>query len=154
MVNSRWRWTLLCFASSYIMSWLLFSWFYMLIANDNNDVSKINPSATPCLVGIQAFAGYFLFSVETQHTIGYGSRYLTSNCPEGIFLISLQMIMGVALCGGMASIVYTKMIRPHKPHSTSLFSKFCVVRFTYLNQIKIILIILRFRFVKEMELCV
>lgn len=127
LVNSRWRWTILCFASSYVLSWLLFAWFYMLIARDNDDVSETNPSQTPCLMGIYGFAGYFLFSLETQHTIGYGSRFITSNCPEGTFLISLQMIMGVAICGGMASIVYTKMVRPRAPHSKALFSKTAVV---------------------------
>ncbi|KAK5649067.1 hypothetical protein RI129_003959 [Pyrocoelia pectoralis] len=127
LVNSRWTWTLICFASSYILTWLIFAACYMLIAQDNNDTSKDNPSKTPCLMGIQGFAGYFLFSLETQHTIGYGSRYITSNCNEGTFLISLQMIMGISLCGVMTSIVYTKMVRPQNHSTTALFSKVCVI---------------------------
>uniref|UniRef100_A0A1Y1NKS0 Inward rectifier potassium channel C-terminal domain-containing protein n=1 Tax=Photinus pyralis TaxID=7054 RepID=A0A1Y1NKS0_PHOPY len=127
LVNCRWTWTLICFASSYILTWLIFAACYMLIAQDNNDISKDNPSKAPCLMGIQGFAGYFLFSLETQHTIGYGSRYITSNCNEGTFLISLQMIFGISLCGVMTSIVYTKMVRPHNVPTTALFSKVCVV---------------------------
>lgn len=123
LVNSRWIWTLVCFASSYLLTWLIFAVSYMLIAHDNNDTS----TDEPCLVGIQGFAGYFLFSLETQHTIGYGSRYITSNCAEGTFLISLQMIMGISLCGVMTSIVYTKMVRPYNPPTTALFSNVCVV---------------------------
>ncbi|KAF5307534.1 hypothetical protein FQR65_LT06890 [Abscondita terminalis] len=127
LVNSRWIWTLVCFASSYLITWFIFAMSYMLIAHDNDDISKDHPSDLPCLVGVQGFAGYFLLSLETQHTIGYGTRYITSNCPEGTFLISLQMIMGISLCGVMTSIVYTKMVRPYNPSTTALFSKICVV---------------------------
>ncbi|KAF5283885.1 hypothetical protein FQA39_LY04705 [Lamprigera yunnana] len=127
LVNSRWIWTLVCFASSYLLTWSIFAVSYMLIAHDNNDISEENPSETPCLVGIKGFAGYFLLSLETQHTIGYGTRYITSNCAEGTFLISFQMIMGISLCGVMTSVVYTKMIRPFNQLTTALFSKVCIV---------------------------
>ena len=30
------------------------------------------------------------FSVETQHTIGYGGRQTTEECPEAIFIMSVQ----------------------------------------------------------------
>ena len=33
---------------------------------------------------------YFVFSVETQHTIGYGGRQTTEECPEAIFIMSVQ----------------------------------------------------------------
>jgi potassium inwardly-rectifying channel subfamily J len=43
------------------------------------------------------FASVFLFSVETQHTIGYGSRQTTERCIEAIFMQSLQSVVGVMI---------------------------------------------------------
>jgi hypothetical protein len=51
----------------------------------------------PCVLAIHNFASAFLFSVETQHTIGYGTRQTTERCPEAIFLESLQSVVGVII---------------------------------------------------------
>ena len=51
----------------------------------------------PCVLAIHNFASAFLFSVETQHTIGYGTRQTTEKCPEAIFLQSLQSVVGVII---------------------------------------------------------
>lgn len=48
----------------------------------------------PCLVGVHSFTTAFLFSVETQHTIGFGTRATTEECPEAIFILCLQAIAG------------------------------------------------------------
>ena len=45
----------------------------------------------PCISEIDGFAATFLFSLETQHTIGYGTRQTTTNCPHAIVLMSLQV---------------------------------------------------------------
>ena len=45
----------------------------------------------PCISEIDGFAATFLFSLETQHTIGYGTRQTTTNCPHAILLMSLQV---------------------------------------------------------------
>jgi hypothetical protein len=51
----------------------------------------------PCVGNIHGFASTFLFSIETQHTIGYGYRYTTEECPEGIFVMCIQSIIGVMI---------------------------------------------------------
>lgn len=99
----------------------------MLISNSNGDFDVENPSETPCLSGITGFPGFFLFSIETQATIGYGTRYINHYCPEGTFLMALQIIMGSAICGGMVSIVYVKMARPLTLQCKKLFSTHAVV---------------------------
>lgn len=53
-----------------------------------------NPDWTPCVVGINSFASCFLFSIETQHTIGYGSRSTSEECPEAIIIMCIQSIVG------------------------------------------------------------
>ncbi|KAJ8897287.1 hypothetical protein PR048_002633 [Dryococelus australis] len=52
--------------------------------------SSDNAEWTPCVLNVRSFTSAFLFSVETQHSIGYGSRSTTEECPEAIFLMVLQ----------------------------------------------------------------
>ncbi|XP_065168752.1 G protein-activated inward rectifier potassium channel 3-like isoform X1 [Atheta coriaria] len=127
IVDSRWRWTVLSLSSSFLLSWFIFAVAWMLIANVNGDLDPDSPSPTPCLVGNIGFGGYMMFSIETQQTIGYGSRYITNHCPEGTFLMCLQIILGCAICGAMVSIVNAKMVRPFQMYSKGLFSKKAVI---------------------------
>ena len=46
----------------------------------------------PCILQVDGFASSFLFSLETQHTIGYGSRQTTTECPLAMMVVSLQVI--------------------------------------------------------------
>lgn len=48
-------------------------------------------------MNIYSFTSCFLFSVETQHTIGYGSRHTTEYCPEAIIIMCVQSITGVMI---------------------------------------------------------
>lgn len=97
----------------------------MLISLSNGDHDK--DATDQCLEGIDGFWGYLLFSVETQSTIGYGKRIITNNCPEAVFTLCVQMIFGFGLCGALVSIVYAKMIRPHKFSPRTSFSRYAVV---------------------------
>lgn len=100
----------------------------MLISLSNGDLDADPPSEAPCLVGIQGSMGYLLFSIETQSTIGFGSRQITRHCPEAILLMVVQLIFGSGLCGALVSIVYAKMISPNRFRPRSSFSKSAVVR--------------------------
>ena len=39
-----------------------------------------------CVLGIHNFMTAFLFSIETQTTLGYGRKYVTVNCKKSILL--------------------------------------------------------------------
>ncbi|KAG6454497.1 inward rectifier potassium channel 2 isoform X3 [Manduca sexta] len=99
LVDAQWRWTLLVFALSFILSWLLFALIWWLIIFTHGDLTPPGPNEnttfTPCLNNVNSFTGCFLFSVETQHTIGYGSRTTNEECPEAIFVMCIQSIVGV-----------------------------------------------------------
>ncbi|RXM96488.1 G protein-activated inward rectifier potassium channel 3 [Acipenser ruthenus] len=51
-------------------------------------------SWTPCVNNVNGFVSAFLFSIETETTIGYGYRVITDQCPEGTVLLLLQAILG------------------------------------------------------------
>ena len=67
---------------------------YYIICYSHGDFSPEHLSQAdwlPCISEIDGFAATFLFSLETQHTIGYGTRQTTTNCPHAILLMSLQV---------------------------------------------------------------
>ncbi|XP_061713603.1 ATP-sensitive inward rectifier potassium channel 12-like isoform X1 [Cydia pomonella] len=130
LVDAQWRWTLMVFALSFILSWLLFALIWWLIIFTHGD---LNPPANntdpiiPCLNNVNTFTGCFLFSVETQHTIGYGSRTTNEECPEAIFVMCLQSIVGVFIQAFMVGIVFAKLSRPKKRAQTLLYSRNAVI---------------------------
>ena len=86
-VDSEWRYTLLSFATAFFVSWLVFAilyWFVAYVRGDletdnlpngkNQDSGHKDHNATnawkPCVWEIYDFTSCYLFSVETQHTIG------------------------------------------------------------------------------------
>ncbi|XP_060802740.1 G protein-activated inward rectifier potassium channel 3 isoform X3 [Amyelois transitella] len=130
LVDAQWRWTLLIFALSFILSWLLFALIWWLIIFTHGDLSpQTNPNVTfiPCLNNVQTFTGCFLFSVETQHTIGYGSRTTNEECPEAIFVMCIQSIVGVFIQAFMVGLIFAKLARAKKRNTTLLFSRNAVI---------------------------
>ncbi|GLH06099.1 CLUMA_CG011858, isoform B [Gryllus bimaculatus] len=130
LVDTQWRWTLLVFALSFILSWLGFATLWWLIAFTHGDLEPgriDNDDWKPCVVALRDFASCFLFSIETQHTIGYGSRSTTEECPEAVFVMCLQSITGVMIQAFMVGIVFAKMSRPKQRTQTLLFSRSAVV---------------------------
>lgn len=82
---------------------------------------------TPCVSAIHGFTSCFLFSIETQHTIGYGVRTTSEECPEAIFMMCFQSIFGVMTSAFMGGIVFAKMTRAKQRAQTLLFSKYAVI---------------------------
>ncbi|KAJ8936326.1 hypothetical protein NQ314_012399 [Rhamnusium bicolor] len=82
---------------------------------------------TPCILEIHGFTSCFLFSVETQHTTGYGQRTPTELCPEAIFLMCVQNIVGLIIEAFLVGIVFAKMTRPKLRTQTLQFSKYALI---------------------------
>jgi hypothetical protein len=57
----------------------------------------------------------------------YGSRHTTEECPEAIFVMCLQSIVGVMIQAFMVGIVFAKLSRPKKRTQTLLFSRNAVI---------------------------
>jgi potassium inwardly-rectifying channel subfamily J, other len=57
---------------------------------------------------------------------GYGEKYPTEECPEAIFLLIIQLVLGVAIDAMMVGVVYVKAIRPPK-YADFKFSRKAVI---------------------------
>jgi len=101
--------------------------WYLIVFLHGDTRNVHNTEWRPCISGIENFTAAFLFSVETQHTTGYGFYHLTEECPEAIFLFCIQSIFGVILEGLMVGLVFIKMSRAKKRSETLMFSRNAVI---------------------------
>lgn len=127
-VDSRWRWMFLLFSLTFVLSWLAFGFAFWAIAFVHGDLDR--PSGddfTPCIMQVNSFVAAFLFSVETQTTIGYGFRCVTEECPLAVFLVVFQSIVGCIIDAFMIGAIMAKMARPKKRAETILFSHSAVI---------------------------
>jgi len=134
MVDIQWRWTVLIFTLSFILSWLAFAvlWWIISVTHGDFEIEHLpnNQESSgwkPCVANVYSFASCFLFSIETQHTIGYGARYTTEECPEAIFVMCIQSIIGVMIQAFMVGVVFSKLTRPKMRAQTLLFSRNAVI---------------------------
>ncbi|KAL0994484.1 hypothetical protein UPYG_G00122850 [Umbra pygmaea] len=128
VVDMKWRYKLTLFSSTFIMTWFLFGVIFYFIGMGNKDFEgELLSNHTPCIMNVQTLTGAFLFSLESQTTIGYGFRYITNECPLAIFVLVLQLVTT-----GLAEIFVTgaflaKLARPKKRAETIKFSKWAVI---------------------------
>jgi len=73
------------------------------------------------------FHDSFLFALEGQTTIGYGSRSTTEKCPVAIILQFFQYLSAIALDSLVVTIVFTKLARPKYRAKTVEFSRNAVI---------------------------
>ncbi|NXU50444.1 KCNJ9 protein, partial [Turnix velox] len=128
LVDLRWRLSLLVFILAYGLTWLLFGLVWWLIAYRRGDLEHLGDGGwTPCVHNLNGFISAFLFSIETETTIGYGHRVITDECPEGIILLLLQAILGSMVNAFMVGCMFVKISQPNKRAETLLFSQHAVV---------------------------
>ncbi|XP_071381105.1 G protein-activated inward rectifier potassium channel 3-like [Centroberyx affinis] len=128
LVDLKYRWFLFVFTMCYILTWVAFAEIYFLDAWLRDDMAHVHdPQWQPCFENVDSFLSALLLSVESQRTIGYGSRMVTANCPEGVVLLMAQSILGSIIDALMVGCMFVKISRPQKRAQTLIFSKHCVI---------------------------
>ncbi|XP_059685528.1 G protein-activated inward rectifier potassium channel 4-like [Gavia stellata] len=128
IVDLKYRWFLFVFMMCYIVTWVVFGTVYFFDAWMRGDVRhRGDPEWRACIENVDGFVSALLFSVESQRTIGYGSRMVTANCAEGVILLMAQSIVGSMIDALMVGCMFVKISRPKKRAQTLIFSKNCVI---------------------------
>ncbi|XP_078691481.1 ATP-sensitive inward rectifier potassium channel 12-like [Branchiostoma floridae x Branchiostoma belcheri] len=125
LVDLRWRYTFLSFSAAFVLSWFLFGivWYIVSLVHGDFAHEVGDPDFQPCVSEMRDFTSSFLFSLETQTTIGYGSRHARDNCGFGAFLVAFQSVVGLIIDTLMIGVFLTKLARPKKRAHTLLFSE-------------------------------
>ncbi|XP_026879052.1 inward rectifier potassium channel 2a [Electrophorus electricus] len=118
-VDIRWRWMFIIFCLAFLLSWLFFGCIFWLVAFFHGDLDNKEPQ---CVSNVSTFTAAFLFSIETQTTIGYGNRYVTDECPIAVFMVVFQSIVGCIIDAFIIGAVMAKMAKPKKRNETLVFS--------------------------------
>ncbi|XP_026735442.1 G protein-activated inward rectifier potassium channel 3-like [Trichoplusia ni] len=121
IINSKWRFILLMMVAAHFIFWFVFAAIWYAVASSYAE--DIGDGKEHCVTGTTSFAGLLMMSVETQMTIGYGTRFPNEECPEAIIIMVAEIVAGTALSGGLSSLLFTKLIRPNRHVSSVGFSR-------------------------------
>ncbi|KAM7353859.1 inwardly rectifying potassium channel 3 [Cochliomyia hominivorax] len=134
LIELDWKYMLAMFIGSYFLSWTFFAILCYMVAFSHGDLmfdevtgERLGEGKDPCIIGVYDFTSMFVYSIETQTTIGFGEKYPSEECPETMFLFILQIIVSIAIEGGMISIIYAKTARPAKQLTKLKFSDKAVI---------------------------
>ena len=86
---------------TFVVSWMLFALLWWLLQTWYGGQS--------CVEGVNGFTTALLFSIETQHTIGYGSRAVTEHCSGALILLMFQAAFGAVLQCVVTGIIFAKV---------------------------------------------
>ena len=98
LIDAKWRWVIGLYSTGFIFSWSFFgtAWFVIHTLRTTYDDGKI------CVDNVFSWTSAFLFSVETQTTIGYGGRQVKLlNC----FLLALHWV-----CAGIETYMCSPFV--------------------------------------------
>ena len=150
MVDLKWRYSLLVFIFLYVVSWAIFSFAYYCIAWNRDqlyDKSKDTPEWAKkrpfvfgkhnhciasyedkrCFYNVDGWLRAFLFFVETDTTVGYGRRSISTHCPEAILLFVIQCLYGILLDAFIMGCIFIKVSKPRNRNEALIFSeKACI----------------------------
>ena len=128
IMQAEWWLVLTAVLFSFIFSWFFFAFLYFLVSIEHGDFvlnedEQMNNQTNStrqvfiterekCVQDVHNFLSALLFSIETQQSIGYGSRYITTECMGGILVLTLQSSLGYILQVIVTQIVFTKLSRP------------------------------------------
>lgn len=119
MIDAKWHWILIIFVTAYIGSWLLFGCLWYLLDHIYG--------GNYCVDNVHSFVTAFLFSLESQTTIGYGGRQITAKCPEAVILLNIQSLFGCFLNAFILGLIFAKLSRPRNRAGTIMFSSKAVI---------------------------
>lgn len=124
LVDMKWRYHLLLFALFFIVTWCAFGGIWYAIAVYHlDDIHSDNDNWTKCVENVFDYNSALLFSIETQTTIGYGSRVIQPECGFGIFVMMVQSCVGLFVQSLITGVIFSKISRPKGRAQTIMFSE-------------------------------
>ena len=128
LLDLPWRYIIAIFTLGFVMSWLGFAVLWFVIMKTHGDDQHIGDETwTMCIANVHDFTTALLFSIETQHTIGYGARMVESACIINVPFLMAQSVLGVFIQSLLTGLIFAKLSRPKKRSNTLMFSRNAVI---------------------------
>uniref|UniRef100_A0A8C2JP90 Potassium inwardly rectifying channel subfamily J member 10a n=1 Tax=Cyprinus carpio TaxID=7962 RepID=A0A8C2JP90_CYPCA len=126
-LDMQWRYKLFLFSATFAGTWFVFG--VLVLPLPKSSILQFDPPSnhTPCVMQVQTLTAAFLFSLESQTTIGYGFRCITEECPLAIILLIVQLVLTMVMEIFITGTFLAKVARPKKRGETVKFSKHAVV---------------------------
>ncbi|KAK2847868.1 hypothetical protein Q7C36_009550 [Tachysurus vachellii] len=129
LVEIHWTFLLFFFVASFILSWFVFALLWYWVGGTNGDLWWQNPSdnTTVCVIGVYDLTTAFLYSLETQAFIAYGTRVITTFCPGAIAIYIFQVILATIISCFWGGVLMAKISLPKRRAKAIMFSKMAVI---------------------------
>ncbi|GMR31883.1 hypothetical protein PMAYCL1PPCAC_02078, partial [Pristionchus mayeri] len=124
LIECSWSFVLFLFSIGYLGTWIFYGiiYFFIYLNYPTNTEGE-----SVCITQVRDFSSAFLFSMESQHTIGYGTRHMTTECPLAYFVLMTQCIFGVFVQTMLGGVIIAKVLRPKKRKQEMRFSEVAVI---------------------------
>ncbi|XP_057177434.1 ATP-sensitive inward rectifier potassium channel 1b [Triplophysa rosa] len=128
-VEIRWCFVIVFFVAAFTGSWFIFGLLWYSLAKSNGDLIQSSSESyqMKCIENINSLTTAFLYSIETQTTIGYGGRALTGHCPGTVALLIIQSLVGAIINCFMCGLILAKISLPKRRAKTVTFSETAVI---------------------------
>ncbi|KAK7088172.1 G protein-activated inward rectifier potassium channel 2-like [Littorina saxatilis] len=124
ILDMRWRYVIFLFFAAFFVFYGLFGLAYYSLAWLHGDFENLgNPNYAPCIENLEGAWDAFLFSIETQSTIGYGIIYAHPECGSTLPIIYLQVAMGFLFETLLFGFIFAKLSRAKSRRHTLVFSR-------------------------------
>lgn len=140
-------WIIFLTTAVYVGHWIIFGFIYWIFAIVNNDDAKINgynvtqtspdgnfttvttvyDDGEPCVSNVYDFVSAFLFSMESETTIGYGSRSMGTMCPGAVTCLVIQCVLSAIFDTWVIGMCFAKIARPDLRCRTIMYAKNAVI---------------------------
>ena len=128
LLDLSWRYIIAIFTLGFVVSWLGFAVIWYIIMKVHGDDLHIDDDQwTKCIANVYDFTTSLLFSIETQHTIGYGARMVEAQCIINVPFLMAQSCLGVFIQSLLTGLIFAKLSRPKKRSNTLMFSRSAVI---------------------------
>ncbi|XP_051541079.1 ATP-sensitive inward rectifier potassium channel 1b [Myxocyprinus asiaticus] len=130
-VEIHWCFVIVFFVAAFTGSWFIFGLLWYSLAKNNGDLDRLQNTSESqqmkCIENINSLTTAFLYSLETQTTIGYGGRALTGHCPSTVALLIIQSLMGAIINCFMCGLILAKISLPKRRAKTVTFSETAII---------------------------
>ena len=119
LIEMHWFFLVTLVVGLHFATFLLFALFWLIVKQ----------SSKSCLGGFDngGFNAALIFSVATQTTLGYGTRFVKSECRAGAALLFAQIIVGVFVNALSLGVIFARITDPkHRARSIFVSDAACV----------------------------